>query len=118
MKSASRFALKARGELVAGPKTAEHEAAPVAAGTPFRGSLTPARCKKFVRGKVASRLEEICDELVRKAQKGDVAAVKTLLQMASLDKEDSKEPEAITPLAKQLAFVKKTVAGLQQDRSE
>ncbi len=78
-----------------------------------RGPLTTARCSKFVRQRIAERLGEVCAALLDKAAAGDLAAVKALLLMAGLDKGDAKDTGGPVPLAKQLAFARKTVAALQ-----
>lgn len=99
---------------MAAPKKASLAATPVATQDPVRELLTPSRCRTFVRGKIASRLPEICDGLLRKAEDGDLAAVKTLLQMAALDKSDSKKPQSTTYIAEQLSFLRKTRAEFRQ----
>jgi hypothetical protein len=105
---------------MAKPNTkAAPEGVPVAVPREIRGPLTPARCAKFVRQQIAARLPEICDGLLIKATKGDLAAVKALLQMAALDSGagNSNNTPAAEPLVKQLAFVRKTLAELGQNRS-
>jgi hypothetical protein len=104
---------------MAEPAKAESVVAPPA----VRGVLTPARCAKFVRKRIAARLPEICEGLVTKAEKGDLAALKALLQMAALDSSsgkgagDSKHLGTAEQLTKHLAFVRKTLTEFRQDRS-
>lgn len=87
----------------------------VGAGEPaaeksLRKPPSPARCSQFVRREIAEALPAICEALVKKALKGDGAALKLLWQMALLDKPaDKKTGRAAGFGARELGFARRAL---------
>jgi hypothetical protein len=92
------------------------KAAADAGSEPRRRALTPARWTKFVRWQMTGRMAEICEALLQKAEGGDLAALKVLLEITGLNKAAVKSAGIARPLAKQMAFVRKTLAEFRQER--